>query len=69
MLTVLFMLFVSLGCTSGGLWFDYGNHQLLCHCHHMGTELLTPSGPPAPFPKLSTRAKKGKSVPKKLNTG
>lgn len=40
-------LFVSPVYTSGGLWFPNGNHQLILHCHHMGTELMTPSAPPA----------------------
>lgn len=39
------MLSVSLGYSSGGVRFDYGTRQLLCHCHHMVTEHLNFSGP------------------------
>lgn len=67
MLTVLFMLFVSLGYSSGGVRFDYGTHQLVCHCHHMVTEHLNFSGPT--LLKLNTRKKKRKNVPKNLNMG
>lgn len=49
------MLFVSLGCNPGGLWFDYGTHQLLCHCNHMGTELLTPIQ--TPLSKIKHKSK------------
>lgn len=65
--SLLFMLFVSPGYGSGGVWSDYGTHQLLCHCHYMGTGHLSLSGPS--LPKFSARAYTGKSVPKNLNTG
>lgn len=60
------MLFVFLGYLPGGVWFNYGNRQFVCHCLHMGRELLTLAW--TPFPNLNTGPKKGKSVPKKLNT-
>lgn len=59
MLTVLFFLifFVSLGFIPGGVRRDYGTHQLLCHCHHVGTGLLTLSAPPPFFFQIKHKSK------------
>lgn len=58
------MFFVSLGYNPGNLWFDYGTHQPLCHCHHMGTELVTPPCPP-PLSLLSQIMHKSKEREKR----
>lgn len=55
LLCVLYVFVVFVGCTSGGLWLDYGSHQLHCYHHNMGTELLT--RPTSHFPNKGEKLK------------